>query len=78
MQNQDFPVSSIRRMKDVQERIKQSRAHIYNKLNPKSKYYDPSFPTPIKLGERSIGFYEHEIQAWIESRRPCDRQKLIA
>jgi prophage regulatory protein len=69
MQNQDFPVSSIRRMKAVLELTGLSRATIYNKINPACKHYDSNFPKPIKLGERSIGFYAHEVQAWIESRR---------
>jgi prophage regulatory protein len=45
------------------------RSSIYNKLNPKSPQYDPTFPKSIKLGARAIGFIESEVQAWIESRR---------
>jgi len=30
--------------------------------------YDPTFPTPIKLGARSVGFVEREVDAWIEAQ----------
>ncbi len=60
---------SIDRLPTVTQKTGVSRSDIYNKLNPKSPYYDSSFPKPIKLGARSIGWYAHEIQAWIESRR---------
>ena len=46
-----------------------SKGSIYNKINPKSKYFDPDFPKRISLGARTIGFYESEVSAWIESRR---------
>lgn len=29
---------------------------------------DPSFPLPVALGARSIGFIEAEVDRWIESR----------
>lgn len=29
---------------------------------------DPSFPRPIILGSNSIGFFEDEIDRWLESR----------
>lgn len=48
------------------------------KLNPKSKYHDPSFPKPIALGGRSVGFYRHELEAWLASRprvTPEEREK---
>lgn len=32
------------------------------------------FPKPIKLGERSVGWRESEIDAWIASREAASRQ----
>ncbi|GBE14445.1 MAG TPA: AlpA family phage regulatory protein [Proteobacteria bacterium] len=29
---------------------------------------EPSFPKPIRLSERRVGWRESEVQAWIESR----------
>jgi len=76
MLSQTPPIQSINRLPAVIQATGLSRSSIYNKLNPKSKHYDFQFPKPIKLGERSIGFYAHEVQKWIDSRRPCDTQKL--
>ncbi|MCZ0814001.1 AlpA family phage regulatory protein [Roseovarius sp. EGI FJ00037] len=45
-----------------------SRSSIYAKLDPSSPYYDASFPKPIKLGKRAVGWREADISAWLESR----------
>lgn len=44
-----------------------SRTGIYERLNPKSKYYDPTFPKPIKLGKRSNRWLKEEVVAWVEA-----------
>jgi prophage regulatory protein len=31
------------------------------------------FPSSIKLGPRSVGFLEHEVQEWIEDRIAASR-----
>jgi prophage regulatory protein len=67
--SQTTPANRVIRLPEIKAQTGLSRSSIYNKLNPKSKHYDPSFPSPIKLGMRSIGFYSHEVLAWIESRR---------
>ena len=36
-------------------------------MNPKSKRYDSTFPCTVSLGERSVGWYENEVQEWLES-----------
>lgn len=45
-----------------------SRSSIYAKME------NGSFPTAIKLSERSVGWLEHEIQAWLENRISTTRQ----
>jgi prophage regulatory protein len=45
-----------------------SRSSIYERLNPKSEYFDPNFPKPIKLGKRAVGWRESDVAAWLESR----------
>jgi prophage regulatory protein len=59
----------IIRLPETSNRTGKKRSTIYDTLNPKSPRYDATFPKPVKLGARSIGFYESEVQAWIESRR---------
>ncbi|AXO17980.1 helix-turn-helix transcriptional regulator [Providencia vermicola] len=45
-----------------------SRSSIYEKLNPRSKYYDDTFPKPLKLGASSVGWLYSEIEKWVASR----------
>lgn len=44
------------------------RSTIYEKTKPGSRSFDPRFPKPISLGQRSVGWRENEIQTWISSR----------
>jgi prophage regulatory protein len=45
-----------------------SRTSAYCKINPKSHSYDVTFPKPIRLGAKSVGWRIDELQAWLESR----------
>ena len=54
--------NQILRLPDVIERVKLSRSSIYG-LVAKG-----SFPPPIKLGERAIGWPDSVISDWIDSR----------
>ena len=51
----------------VEKRAGISRSGIYDRLDPKSRRFDPTFPKPVKLGKHAIGFVEEEVDAWIES-----------
>lgn len=58
----------ILRMKEVQVRVGFGRSTIYELVNPRSRRFDPEFPTPIRLGQASVGWLESEINRWIQSR----------
>lgn len=75
--NQTVPVPLIiLRRRDLEARLKLSRSTIYDKINPSSPRYDPSFPKPIRLGSgAAIGWIESEVEDWLRcqieaSRRP--------
>jgi len=53
---------SILRLTSVQSRIGLSRSTIYERIK------NGTFPRPIYIGERAIGFIEREIDEWIEAR----------
>lgn len=57
----------ILRRKQLEKRIGLKRSSIYDKLDSKSKHYDPTFPRMVSLGARSVGWYEHEVEAWLAS-----------
>ncbi len=54
----------IIRSKQVQERSGYSRVQIWRK----SRDPDDDFPAPVQLGPNAIGWYENEIDTWLESR----------
>ncbi|WML90141.1 AlpA family phage regulatory protein [Thiothrix lacustris] len=55
----------ILRIHEVMNKTGLSKTTAYRLArNPSS-----GFPASVKLTEKTIGWYEHEIDAWIESRR---------
>lgn len=58
----------ILRRKQVEDRTGLKRSTLYTRIDPRSKYFDPAFPKPVKLGANAIGWIAEEIEAWIRSR----------
>ena len=54
--------TTILRLPEVKARTGLSRSTIYLKMS------EGSFPEPISLGARSVGWIESEIDAWIAQR----------
>lgn len=46
-----------------------SRTSLYNKTCKGGKYFDPTFPGPIQVGVRSVGFWKSEVEMWIRDQR---------
>lgn len=62
---------TILRRKQVEARTGLSRSTIYSKLkdNPKRPGdYDPTFPKPISVGAKAVGWIEAEINAWLTAQ----------
>lgn len=62
---------TILRRKQVEARIGLSRSAIYAKLrhNPKRPSdYDPTFPKPVSVGAKAVGWIESEIDAWLTAQ----------
>nr|WP_280563539.1 MULTISPECIES: AlpA family transcriptional regulator [unclassified Chromohalobacter] len=55
------------KLKSVMQKTGLSRSSVYNKLDPKSPYYDPEFPRQVKLGRVSVAWVESEVDTWIDS-----------
>jgi prophage regulatory protein len=59
------------RMKELITTTGLSRSSIYNRLDEKSKYADPSFPKPIRIGQGECGIVawsEKEVTVWMDSK----------
>ena len=62
---------TIIRRQQVEARTGLSRSAIYARLrrNPKRPHdYDPTFPRPISIGARAVGWIASEVDAWIAAR----------
>lgn len=65
---QTFHMNQIINIKEVIKFTNLSRAKIYEMINVDSKYYDQSFPKPVRLSESRIGWVALEVHHWIESK----------
>ena len=54
----------ILRPKEVRERTGYGRTMLWIK----SRNPDDTFPSPVQLGVNSIGYFENEIDEWLETR----------
>ena len=59
----------IIRIKDVVSMIGVARSTIYDWINSESPRFDSTFPKPIKLGKNSVGWIQHQLIVWIESKQ---------
>lgn len=63
-----FVMNKIINLRQVIDFTGLSRATIYNLLDPKSEYYDSSFPKRIRLSTNRVGWSALELNIWIESK----------
>lgn len=73
MAEQIQTVLKILRRKQLEARLNVSRATLYDWLDEKSPRHDNTFPKQIRLSRNCVGWLEHEIDAWIESRIKSSR-----
>jgi prophage regulatory protein len=55
----------VLKLRTLLEKVPCSRATIYRGVK------NGTFPAPIQLGRRSVGWRESDVDAWIESREPA-------
>lgn len=65
---QTFQMNQIINIKEVIQFTSISRAKIYEMIKTDSKYYDPTFPRPVRLSESRIGWVACEVNQWIETK----------
>jgi prophage regulatory protein len=65
---QTQPALSILRRKQVEARTGLSRSTIYLRVSA------GTFPKPVSLGGRAVGWIESEIQQWLEQRIEASRK----
>ena len=55
-------MQNILRLPAVRERVSMSRSTIYQRVG------EGTFPPPVKLGKRAVGWLEAEIDAWLSEQ----------
>lgn len=60
-------MTTFRRLPYVMERTGLSRSSIYLRIK------QSSFPEPVSLGSRAVGWIDAEIEQWIEDRINASR-----
>ncbi|BBB66546.1 hypothetical protein UNDYM_2293 [Undibacterium sp. YM2] len=77
MTNNYVTSNTVLRLPKLKKKLELSASSVYNKLDTNSKYFDESFPKPIRLGGKAVGWIEAEVDSWLESR-PRATQKVEA
>jgi prophage regulatory protein len=65
---QTFQMHKLISIKQVVEYTGLNRSTVYEIMNEKSPYYDPTFPKKIKMTQNRICWSVREINQWIESK----------
>lgn len=64
--------ATILRLPAVKARTGLSRSTIYLRIG------EGTFPAPVKLGERAVGWIQAEVDAWVAQRIEASRQDRAA
>lgn len=62
------PRLNVIRLPKLTIKLDISKSSIYSWLDPKSPNYDPTFPTPILIGVKAVGWLESEVDDWLIER----------
>lgn len=71
MSDQTKQTLTILRRKQVEARTGLSRSTIYSRFRPNKNRpgdFDPTFPKPINLGRKAVGWIESEIDSWLAAQ----------
>lgn len=69
MRNSSNPSLQILRIEGLRIKTGRSKSALYDIQNPRSPRFDGTFPKRRQLGPRSVGWFEHEVDAWLLSRQ---------
>ncbi len=61
--------SKVLRLQEVLDLLSISKSYHFAKLDKNSKSYDPTYPKPISVGERSVRYIEQEVIDWVNARK---------
>lgn len=62
---------------DVLKKLGKSRSSLYAMLDCRSRYFDAEMPRPIRIGTRSVRWFEDELETYLASRPRVGRQPIL-
>lgn len=68
MESAVVTLRKVLRMKQLTEHTGLSSSTLNELMNPRSQYFDPTFPPKIRLSSRAVGYSEAAVDAWLVSR----------
>lgn len=68
MEQIDRSKMQIIKFDELSQLTRLSRSTLYEKLNEKSSRYDKTFPKQLKLSNNAVGWLEHEVLEWLQSK----------
>lgn len=69
MQNPLPPGTRILRLKECLALVGVSRATWFDWNNPASPRHQKDLPQRVRLGARSVGWFEHQLISWLQSKQ---------
>ena len=69
MKNPLPPGTRILRLKECLQLVGVSRSTWFDLTSSSSARRDETCPRRVRLGSRSVGWFEHELVAWLEAKR---------
>ena len=57
------------RIKRLQDMLGISKSTIYSRIDPDSKWFDPDFPKPFKIGGYAVGWDVREVMRFVELKK---------
>ena len=77
MDNKTHNLPITLRIKQLAALLSISKSNIWSKLNPASRYFDPLFPKPIKIGCATC-FVSSEVTDYIEFKISAGRAPAVS
>ncbi|MFZ5483734.1 MAG: helix-turn-helix transcriptional regulator [Pseudomonadota bacterium] len=73
------PLNNIREALLTRQEVERitglGRSALAERRNPKSKQYDPTFPSPVTIGgANSVRYVASEVEAWVRAKIEAGRK----
>jgi prophage regulatory protein len=69
-----YTPTNVLRAKKAAKKLDIAPSTFYLWQNPSSRYYKPTLPRRVKLGERAGGWLEPELDEWLAARAAARSQ----